>query len=122
MSEITDDELKQWKDIRPEPGQHWFYSEHLLSDRANLAAELLQVRQDNANYKQWLEESQATCTALGQTAENLAKQVTVLAERLKAARDDAERLYIANDGMRGLSNVIEQRCKQHAALVAQGAK
>jgi GNAT superfamily N-acetyltransferase len=57
-------------------------------------AELLQARQDNAT----------------------------LAERLKTARDDAERLYIANDGMRGLSDVIERRCKKHEALVAQEAK
>jgi hypothetical protein len=123
MSEIADEVLKQIAQ-----GKSRFFPE----TARRIAAEPLQSRQTIADYKGWLEEAQATCTSLGQTAENLAKQITTLTEQLKAAREeitvigsisilaigDTQQSRIAV----GIISTRVNKYLQHEALVAKEEK
>lgn len=81
---------------------------------AMMATELLALREQNATL-------QSRVDKLHDFNVEIAKQIATLAERLKAARDDAERLakaleYEQNEGY------TCQELSQHEALVAQAAE
>jgi hypothetical protein len=81
---------------------------------AMMATELLALREQNATL-------QSRVDKFHDFNVEIAKQIATLAERLKAARDDAERLakaleYEQNEGY------TCQELSQHEALVAQAAE